>query len=185
MKLSEAIRLGSLLRPQKLRGNLSTNGVPIGQITSWDQVTETCALTAALQAIGRVWRRCDGVMGGVRGDTVPGTMIIDYPASWMFVVPPCPVCAKSWRAVYNMVPHLNDDHEWTREQIADWVATVEPQETVELQETVEPQNGPSDLKSETFRDPLPLPQPMPLPKPFEPQPFEPHGSKETCKQLDL
>ncbi len=28
-----------------------------------------------------------------------------------------------------MVIHLNDDHRWTREQIADWVATVEPSET--------------------------------------------------------
>jgi hypothetical protein len=24
--------------------------------------------------------------------------------------------------------HLNDDHRWTRERIAEWVATVEPKE---------------------------------------------------------
>lgn len=39
----------------------------------------------------------------------------------------CPACHEH-RAISGNVAHLNDYHGWTRERIAEWVATVEPQE---------------------------------------------------------
>jgi hypothetical protein len=44
----------------------------------------------------------------------------------------CPVCS-CVRMVCRtdaMIVHLNDEHEWTREAIADWVETIEPAEVV-------------------------------------------------------
>lgn len=38
------------------------------------------------------------------------------------------------RSLAQMVTHLNDDHFWTREHIASWVASVEPQEVLEVGE---------------------------------------------------
>lgn len=40
----------------------------------------------------------------------------------------CPACGITYNpnGLYCMVVHLNDEHRWTREAIADWVATVEP-----------------------------------------------------------
>lgn len=40
----------------------------------------------------------------------------------------CPVCANlaPWHNVSSIIAHLNDDHRWTRETIADWVETIEP-----------------------------------------------------------
>ena len=32
----------------------------------------------------------------------------------------CPVCPKVWPAL-SMLVHLNDEHFWTREKIADWI----------------------------------------------------------------
>ncbi len=46
----------------------------------------------------------------------------------------CPTCREGWPAL-EMITHLNDWHKWTREQIADWVATIEPQEAVSPIET--------------------------------------------------
>jgi hypothetical protein len=39
----------------------------------------------------------------------------------------CPECHGK-RVLARLIPHINDDHGWTREQIADWVATIEPQQ---------------------------------------------------------
>jgi hypothetical protein len=38
----------------------------------------------------------------------------------------------TYHSFNNTVTHLNDDHRWTREQIADWVATIEQAEDVAL-----------------------------------------------------
>ena len=39
----------------------------------------------------------------------------------------CPACGEK-NPAGAIIMHLNDDHRWTREQIADWVQTVEERE---------------------------------------------------------
>ena len=38
---------------------------------------------------------------------------------------PCPACDGSPETFYNMIQHLNDQHQWTREAIADWLDTLD------------------------------------------------------------
>lgn len=99
MKLSEAIRLGSLLtKPIK---NFFHSG------------DGACALGAAGFAIGQ-----ESYIGVERV----------YP--WLVTGDAdCPACPMIGCAPETIVLHLNDMHEWSRERIADWVATVEPKET--------------------------------------------------------
>ena len=103
MKLSEAIRLGSMLKPQVRDEMFAENG--------------TCALGAAYEAIGLSGNNFHYQV------SVPGWMqaLIELPA------PVCPQCLheREGRILGDVVIHLNDDHYWTREQIADWVETVE------------------------------------------------------------
>src|SRR5262249_33665428 len=40
----------------------------------------------------------------------------------------CPACDRRIYDALNGVYHLNDDHKWNREQIAEWVASIEPQD---------------------------------------------------------
>lgn len=97
MKLSEAIRLGSMLRPQAFGGLFVANG--------------SCALGAAEEAAGGRWM----------------LLWLDHPS--MFA--PCPDCQRQIKGLGMDMPtiaHLNDSHSWTRERIADWVATIEPQD---------------------------------------------------------
>lgn len=99
MKLSEAILLGSTLRPQ-CRGELFRNG-------------GSCAFGAAAEALGQ--------------------QDIDSRALWPWLDLPltCPVCGETEGIGAAIVSsHLNDSHFWTRERIAEWVATVEPAEVI-------------------------------------------------------
>jgi|SRR5579872_6705475 len=113
MKLSEAIRLGSLLSPQIFGELENHNG--------------TCAMGAAFKAIG--------YDNKIR--------IVKPPPEWeslLFSHCRCPECDrlltlpeserripthKTSLLLVVIVSHLNDYHEWTREAIADWVATQE------------------------------------------------------------
>jgi len=97
MKLSEAIRLGSMLRPQAF-----------GKIFDGKS---SCAFGAAQEALGLHW---------------------DFPVviTWPWLDDPliCPACLLTEQLGAAVISsHLNDKHQWTREEIADWVATVEPQ----------------------------------------------------------
>jgi hypothetical protein len=101
MRLSEAIRLGAMLKPQYF-----------GDFYGPEQTT--CALGAAGDAIGTVFIDQEDVAAEwpwTQGDFVrcPGEL-------------ECGECGN----VLNTIPHLNDDHRWTRERIADWVARHEP-----------------------------------------------------------
>lgn len=100
MKLSEAIRLGALLKPQ---------GFDDGPFGASDQ--HTCAFHAACEAIGHPR------YGGESYDSWGRLGVWEAP---------CPVanCDRN-RYPWNTVAHLNDDHRWTREQIADWVQAIE------------------------------------------------------------
>jgi hypothetical protein len=46
---------------------------------------------------------------------------LDLPA-FLEVGCPAPACKQTIR--YNIIVHLNDDHRWTRETIADWLDTL-------------------------------------------------------------
>ena len=104
MRLSEAIRLGAMLKSQGFNG---------------DDVVHSCALRAAADAIGLA----DFKQGRRR--------ILDY-AQLRCVFPIlneqriCPVLPHYSDDMLAVIWHLNDDHRWTRERIADWVETVEP-----------------------------------------------------------
>jgi len=103
MRLSEAIRLGAMLHPQRFgsyatyrdeRGRFCSSNAPIATIAA------TCALGAASAA-------------GLTTDDA-----IDSPRFT------CPAC--NWHTQrLALVIHLNDRHRWTRERIADWVESVE------------------------------------------------------------
>lgn len=144
MKLSEAIRLGAMFTPQT-RGHLERTrrrwffGL-VGPV-----VLETCALGAAFLAAGCGSRQGKqvGTGRGFRGEIVKeGTMYREIltPPGWrplMWCVAPCPGrCDGFTLPVHQMIPHLNDAHFWTREQIADWVETIEATQPVNRPEAV-------------------------------------------------
>lgn len=113
MKLSEAIRLGAMLKPQAF-----------GQYGS----VASCALRAATDALGIPPNKADS----------PDYDALKARYRYLDVLQPCPVptcwlSGETDRALA-VIYHLNDHHQWTREQIADWIATIEPQDA-------EPQTG--------------------------------------------
>jgi hypothetical protein len=112
MKLSEAIRLGSMLRPQGHRMLMSGGA--------------TCALGAALEAIGEdVWRL------NFNGDSAVDAVV--KRAGWIDPEHVCPACGEKFDGRdetgeedgFYVIAHLNDVHKWTREAIADWVEQIE------------------------------------------------------------
>jgi len=105
MKLSEAIRLGAMLRPQAFSAS-TRHG--------------TCAVYAALDAIGQFNNR--------RYEFFP---ILNLEKQQ------CPECGSThygYSTLAGTIFHLNDEHHWTRERIADWVATIEPADAPQPQE---------------------------------------------------
>jgi hypothetical protein len=100
MKLSAAILLGSTLREQCFGRNFIGGG--------------SCAFGAAYEALG-----------------YDQFNFPDYSNFWPWLDVPveCPVCGGLAPTAATIISaHLNDDHKWTRERIAEWVATVEPQD---------------------------------------------------------
>lgn len=103
MKLSEAIRLGAMLRPQAFYTAFDGHG--------------TCAWGSAFEANGyrpicRTDKWCP--------------LWCNNPWKKLFEISrQCPVCAD--RISSDAIAHLNDTHKWTRECIADWVETIEAQ----------------------------------------------------------
>lgn len=100
MKLSEAIRLGAMLRPQVFGDYFISGG--------------SCAVGAAAEACGIA------ESGTQRFRVFEHSHVSVFARS-------CPVCGFP---PSNVVVHLNDWHRWTRERIADWVATVEPKDAL-------------------------------------------------------
>jgi hypothetical protein len=117
MKLSEAIRLGALLRRQGFGNYFDV--VPGAE--------GSCAMGAALEACGY-----DREQVALRGRP---TELLESLWPWAGAhETTCPIACERWAQDYGMrtdavravIAHLNDHHRWTRERIADWVATVEP-----------------------------------------------------------
>jgi hypothetical protein len=102
MKLSEAIREGAAIRPQAFGNYIDITGT--GQVC-------TCALGAAYEVIFGHLPKND--QPGLRQDLIgqcPDTgRLIQMPES-IFEI-----------SVMQAIVHLNDDEEWTREEIADWL----------------------------------------------------------------
>lgn len=102
MRVSEAIRLGSLLVPQGF-----------GFAYSRRVQGAVCANQAAKLAVG--------------------ANESEEPWPWREeMVERCPFCVERFRAgcgfspdVLGLVAHLNDDHRWSRERIADYVESLE------------------------------------------------------------
>lgn len=121
MKLSEAIRLGAMLKPQafnELVENWPIGQTVMGQFIETEVQARTCALGAACDAVGQLYndRECDDIFPQLKQVSV------------------CPEGCSDFHVASNLfdvIPHLNDTHQWTRERIAAWVATVEPREQEE------------------------------------------------------
>ena len=124
MKLSEAIRMNGMMKPQG-HGHMSMMSID-----------RPCALGGALQII-----------------SAPQEMVELF-IRWPWTVKSrhlCPACLRPDKfsiireefrcsaAIQgaHIIWHLNDSHLWTRQQIADWVETVEPQEVAEVVSVVE------------------------------------------------
>ena len=108
MKLSEAIRLGAMNRPQ-------------GFYRLYDQ-GRTCAMGAAAEAMGILDHENNCYIDGHKSKIKHWTPVA-------MTMTPCPACEEY--GIDNMqrvMVHLNNDHRWSRERIADWVETIEPKE---------------------------------------------------------
>ena len=106
MKFSEAIRLGSMLKRQ-------------GFGALWPSDDSSCALGAAYDALG-----CGYSVPAMKAIAVQDAVM----PRWLDELAQCPACSHRHVAAYlPVIGHLNDEHYWTREQIADWVATIEAQ----------------------------------------------------------
>lgn len=109
MKFSEAIRLGAMLKPQGFR-SIAAN-------------ERTCAFGAAYEAVGILTAFLGTKDYDRRRDLVYGA----FP-----IIPKLPhkcfVCRAFALPDGVIVTHLNDQHRWTREQIADWIEKIEQQQ---------------------------------------------------------
>ena len=105
MTLTEAIRLGSMVTPQAF-GALERDG-------------GACAIGAAIIALGCF---------GINKQQAIQNLKTRYP--FLESIVPCLVdrCPYMPMPVGSLIAHLNDEHRWPREQIADWVETIEPRE---------------------------------------------------------
>lgn len=131
MRLGEAIRLGAMLHPQAVGEMHATRSVSLpGDVLGLRTAVEaTCALGAAVLAAGVRCRETISHGGGrpYRGQaTQAGEVVIavDMPWQWnLSDVALCPVCGDGRQSeeLFRLIPHLNDDHRWTREQIADFI----------------------------------------------------------------
>jgi hypothetical protein len=118
MRLSEAIRLGAMVSEPSPREFKSYTG-------------GTCAIGSGLLAIGAldgiIERHCDDA-GEIFKEAV-----IHFPIIGVDVeCPACGVKHGSDGMLYDSVMQLFDYHKWTREQIADWVESVERQREAPL-----------------------------------------------------
>lgn len=118
LKLSDAMRLGAMLKPQRF-GILSS---PDGG---------TCAMGAAFDALGGL-----GELIGQSNAAWACSAAALWP--WVMTIVRHPVMGDSMfhsSGVLNIIVDLNDRFQWSRERIADWIATIEPQDDATRVET--------------------------------------------------
>ena len=118
MKLSEAMRLGSMLKPQAFDQYVDLEN------------TKTCAMGAAMDAAGLIGDMWTAYFGGSDHHVWRET----WPWANVPLVAECPACDLPLRQkVGAVVAHLNNEHRWTRERIADWVQTLEDAQTTPVE----------------------------------------------------
>jgi hypothetical protein len=113
MRLSDAILRGSRLGEQMF-----------GEVS--DDEWNSCALGAAGLALTEL---------------LTGVPTLYNPAYRIFMTWPwlksdgyeCPAGCGQKNIPAAIISHLNDDHRWPRQRIAEWVATIEPKEPTESQ----------------------------------------------------
>lgn len=117
MPLSQAIRLGAMMRPQCVGGWMDGDGA--------------CALSAAAMAVG-----IEPVMF-----LIDQRLIVDYCAirrRWPVLDLRVPGPVDGFEApVYELIYDLNDYFGWSRERIADWVEQIEQQQEAQASQPSE------------------------------------------------
>jgi len=103
-ELAEAIRLGARRRPDQAYGSY------------YEGRRSSCALGAAYE--GMHWLPADA--GGVRPRHLE--RLFDCLEN---TIRRCPAGCKKQLPLAAIIVHLNDDHQWTREDIAGWLAGTE------------------------------------------------------------
>lgn len=115
IQLSEAIRLGAMVVPQTHVG--------------WTDGNTACAMMSAVVAIKGIGyaRMMDALFGedGYR-DQIEAELQVMFPLAAKLAVHPESRLVKD--RVSSIIISLNDDRKWSREQIADWVETIEKQQ---------------------------------------------------------
>lgn len=109
MTLSDAMRLGAAMVPQAFGDSIVRNG---------ETITAACAWAAISIGIGDARLH-------------PNLIAVRFPE----LLQPADCPAECGHQGYfgglptleELITHLNDDHRWTREQIADWIDTLKPE----------------------------------------------------------
>lgn len=114
MKFSEAIRLGGVHGPQLF-----------GREFDGDDKTASCAFGGAILASGLTIEPALPGTLSLRGGSPMGS--IRVPDHWRVGGVECPSCFHR-SFLIAIVQHLNDCHRWTRQEIADFVETIEARE---------------------------------------------------------
>ena len=130
MKFSEAIRLGAMLKPQGRGAFLRIHeAVVFGDVFGLRYAIKTCAVGAALDAVGALREFHQNYEGESDNELVRRWPIVNS------IVDPPVQNAPRRVSLARAIVGLNDQERWTREQIAEWVATVEAQaETPQIEE---------------------------------------------------
>lgn len=139
MRISEAMRLGAMMKPQSFNGPgilVSYGNGKIGFNTS-------CALMAAVDGGGIPYnigpRVSTELTDGRSGGTSIGIAVPDEWSSLLRKQATCPECLPEIlveTTLMQIISHLNDVHHWSREAIADFVEInfeVPSEEPVEVQ----------------------------------------------------
>lgn len=127
LRLSEAIRLGAMLKPQHHdsrkffieSGGYTSNG-PLGLTVGGFECS--CVMGAAIEGADL---QDDDAIDGSTG----------WPKTWgLKREMECPQCDDyEVENLYEVLTHLNDDHHWKRERIADFVESIENAQPAEVE----------------------------------------------------
>jgi hypothetical protein len=103
--LAEAMRRGMARRPEQAFGDYYCGS------------TASCALGATYEGLYRLPRDAQGI---VAKDLYRFYECLD------FVIKRCPDGCHKQLPLGALIVHLNDDHRWARERIADWLVSIAP-----------------------------------------------------------
>ena len=148
MRLSEAMRLGAMLRPQAFGAVFKVHEGPDGPVIA------SCATGAVNEGAGLRTVKLSESSGEVLIHLGPasagGQPVVEQWSELLERVVVCPELGcdgKDQYSVMHSIPlhfdvsraiiHLNDFHRWTRERIADWVESIERQHDASTERTPE------------------------------------------------